>query len=93
MKYLRHLFPQVYFYRITHIQASADNLYSDILPSHGTGNTYGIYKDDATTDNQIEVTAPNRFTSTLWKVDNAETSNWNFDKNIQNQFCIIEYVA
>lgn len=72
--------PEVYFTEATHIQASADNLYSDILPSHGTGNTYGIYKDDATTDNQIEVTAPNRFTSTLWKVDNAETSNWNFDK-------------
>lgn len=50
--------PEVYFTEATHIQASADNLYSDILPSHGTGNTYGIYKDDATTDNQIEVTAP-----------------------------------
>ena len=42
--------PEVYFTEATHIQASADNLYSDILPSHGTGNTYGIYKDDATTD-------------------------------------------
>ena len=60
--------PEVYFTEATHIQASADNLYADILPSHGTGNTYGIYKDDATTDNQIEVTAPNRFTCTLWKV-------------------------
>ena len=48
--------PEVYFTEATHIQASADNLYSDILPSHGTGNTYGIYKDDATTENQIEVT-------------------------------------
>ena len=38
--------PEVYFTEATHIQASADNLYSDILPSHGTGNTYGIYKDD-----------------------------------------------
>ena len=53
--------PEVYFTEATHIQASADNLYSDILPSHGTGNTYGIYKDDATTDNQIEVTAPKSF--------------------------------
>ena len=35
--------PEVYFTEATHIQASADNLYSDILPSHGTGNTYGIY--------------------------------------------------
>ena len=34
--------PEVYFTEATHIQASADNLYSDILPSHGTGNTYGI---------------------------------------------------
>lgn len=80
--------PEVYFTEATHIQASADNLYSDILPSHGTGNTYGIYKDDATTDNQIEVTAPNRFTSTLWKVDNAETSNWNFDKIYKINFVL-----
>lgn len=28
--------PEVYFTEATHIQASADNLYSDILPSHGT---------------------------------------------------------
>ena len=55
--------PEVYFTEATHIQASADNLYSDILPSHGTGNTYGIYKDDATTDNQIEVTACLLYTS------------------------------
>ena len=80
--------PEVYFTEATHIQASADNLYSDILPSHGTGNTYGIYKDDATTDNQIEVTAPNRFTSTLWKVDNAENSNWNFDKIYKINFVL-----
>ena len=46
------------------------------------------YKDDATTDNQIEVTAPNRFTSTLWKVDNAETSNWNFDKIYKINFVL-----
>jgi len=74
--------PEVYFTEATHIQASADNLYSDILPSHGTGNTYGIYKDDATTDNQIEVTAPNRFTSTLWKVDNAIGTLIKYTKSI-----------
>lgn len=73
--------PEVYFIDASQIQAYADNLYADILPSHGNGNTYGLYKDDATTDNQIEVTAPHRFTSNLWKVDNAETLNWNF-KNI-----------
>ena len=67
--------PEVYFTEATHIQASADNLYSDILPLTEQEIHIGIYKDDATTDNQIEVTAPNRFTSTLWKVDNAETSN------------------
>ena len=80
--------PEVYFTDVTHIQASTDNLYASILPSHGTGNTYGIYKDDATTDNQIEVNAPNRFTSNLWKVDNAETTNWNFNNIYKINFVL-----
>lgn len=80
--------PEVYFTDVTHIQASTDNLYAGILPSHGTGNTYGIYKDDATTDNQIEVNAPKRFTSNLWKVDNAETANWSFSNIYKINFVL-----
>lgn len=80
--------PEVYFTDVTHIQAATDNLYVSILPSHGTGNTYGIYKDDATTDNQIEINAPNRFTSNLWKVANTETTNWNFNNIYKINFVL-----
>ena len=89
MKLPGHLFPQKYILQRQPIFKPLQIiLYSDILPSHGTGNTYGIYKDDATTDNQIEVTAPNRLLPPCGKVDNAETNNWNFDKIYKINFVL-----
>ena len=79
--------PEVYFTNASQILAYTDNLYG-ILPSHGTGNTYGIYGSDATTDNQIEATAPNRFTSDFWKVPNTESDNWNFDNIYKINFVL-----
>lgn len=71
--------PEVYFGDASQILAYVDSRYG-VLPSHGTGNTYGIYGMDATTDNQIAATAPDRFTSDFWKVPNTESDNWNFDE-------------
>lgn len=71
--------PEVYFGDASQVLAYVDSRYG-VLPSHGTGNTYGIYGADATTDNQIAVTAPDRFTSDFWKVPNTESDNWNFDE-------------
>ena len=71
--------PEVYFGDASQVLAYVDSRYG-VLPSHGTGNTYGIYGMDATTDNQIAATAPDRFTSDFWKVPNTESDNWNFDE-------------
>lgn len=71
--------PEVYFTESSQLKAYIDALYADVLPSHGTGNTYGIYGKDAGTDNQIYTTAENRYTENLWKVPNEESTNWNFE--------------
>ncbi|WP_374048864.1 RagB/SusD family nutrient uptake outer membrane protein [uncultured Bacteroides sp.] len=71
--------PEIYFTEVSQIQSYADNLYTSILPSHGTGWTYGVHEKDAGTDNQVSVIAQDRFTTDLWKVPNTESSNWKFD--------------
>jgi len=72
--------PETYFSDASQLRAYCDALYSDILPSHGTGNTYGIFKEDAGTDNQVEQNVHNRYTDDLWKVPNKEDSNWLFTR-------------
>ena len=69
--------PETYFIDATQLQAYADKLYADILPSHGTGNTYGIYAIDTNTDNQVGVNVSDRWADGRWKVPNSD-SNWNF---------------
>lgn len=71
--------PEVYFTDASQLQAYADGLYTSILPSHRYNNTYGIFGEDKGTDNQIGVTAENRYTQDLWKVPNTESSDWNFE--------------
>lgn len=71
--------PEIYFTEVSQIQSYADNLYTSILPSHGTGWTYGVHEKDAGTDNQVSAVAQDRFTTDLWKVPNTESSNWRFD--------------
>lgn len=68
--------PETYFTEVSQLKAYVDNYYW-ILPSHGTGNTMGIYGQDKDTDNQVYVTANNRFTKNLWKVSNND-SEWTF---------------
>ncbi|NDV84384.1 RagB/SusD family nutrient uptake outer membrane protein [Bacteroides sp. 51] len=70
--------PETYFVNASQMRSYCDALYSDILPSHGTGNTYGIFAQDAGTDNQTGKDVHNRFTSDLWKVPNKEGNNWLF---------------
>ncbi len=71
--------PETYFTEVSHLQAYCDGLYSTILPSHGTGNTYGIYAEDVDTDNQTGMEANKRYTEDLWKVPNSEKNDWVFD--------------
>lgn len=56
----------------------ANNLYSDILPSHGNWS-YGIFGNDNNTDNQTGVSAHDRYTLDRWKVSQTESDNWKFE--------------
>ena len=72
--------PETYLTDASQMRAYCDGLYSDILPSHGTGNTYGIFKEDAGTDNQTAQNVHERYTEDLWKVPNKESSDWLFTR-------------
>lgn len=72
--------PETYFTNASQLRAYCDAVYSDILPSHGTGNTYGIFKEDAGTDNQVAQNVHSRYTNDLWKVPNKENSDWLFTR-------------
>lgn len=69
--------PEVYFSDASQLMAYTDQMYERILPSSG-GNSYGIFAQDAGTDNQVGRTAPDRFFPGQWKVpDNS--GNWSFE--------------
>ncbi len=70
--------PQRYFNSSTQLKAYCDEIYTSILPSHVTNNTYGIFGEDGGTDNQISRVANVRYSQDLWKVPNSESTNWNF---------------
>lgn len=70
------LSPESYYTDVAHLQASADNLYTSILPSN-SGGSYGIYASDQGTDNQIGVSAPGAFDKGEWKVP-LNSGSWSF---------------
>lgn len=80
--------PERYFMEASQLQAYADKYYADILPSHD--GYYGMYDNDAGTDNQIGSTAPNSFAKNLWLVPNSD-SEWSFS-NIYNINTFFSYV-
>ena len=61
--------PEQYFTDASHLQAYADKLYSDILPSHGKG--MGLFSDAGTED---------RYGTGYWRVPNEDDDNWNFSR-------------
>lgn len=77
--------PDNYFTDASQLQNYANRLYSEtdkekaILPSHINQYSYGIFGEDAGTDNQIGVTADDRYTADRWKVDQTEDKKWNFE--------------
>ncbi len=70
--------PELYFSEASQLQAYADKLYPDILPSHSNWS-YGIFGEDNNTDNQVGVDAHDRYTSNRWKVPHSEKDNWKFE--------------
>ena len=68
--------PDIYFTDHTHLLAYTDRMYAAILPN-SAGNSYGIYANDQGTDNQIGMTAQDRFYEGQWKVPHSG-GDWNF---------------
>jgi hypothetical protein len=69
--------PDVYFTDASHLQAYADDMYPRILPGN-SANSYGVYANDAGTDNQITRTAHDRYFEGQWKVSQSG-GNWSFE--------------
>lgn len=75
--------PEVYLTDESHLEAYANGLYTNILPSHGNWS-YGTFGEDRHTDNQAATTYDNRFVPGQWRTAQTESgsgSNWYF-KNI-----------
>lgn len=71
--------PESYFTEASQLQAYVDENYSSILPSV-KNNSYGIYGEDAGTDNQLDIT-PNSdlYENGHWKVPQKDADNWDFE--------------
>ncbi len=69
--------PEIYFTDASQLESYANQMYADILPSHGNWS-YGTFEYDNNTDNQAGSVASTRFADGLWKVPNSEGSNWKF---------------
>ncbi|MCD8202920.1 MAG: RagB/SusD family nutrient uptake outer membrane protein [Prevotella sp.] len=81
--------PEVYFSSEAQLLAYLDDEYPNILPTYDNW-TYGVFGADKGTDNQIEVNAASRFTTTQWKVDESESSNWNFERVYRMNYFLTE---
>lgn len=71
--------PEKYYSSDSQLEAILMDLYPNILPSHSNWS-YGIFGDDNGTDNQVGVTANNRYTTDRWLVPNSESNNWAFNR-------------
>lgn len=71
--------PEKYYSSASQLDAILMDLYPHILSSHSNWS-YGIYGNDNGTDNQVGVTAHNRYTTDRWLVPNSESNNWSFNR-------------
>ena len=67
----------VYFTSSSQLEAYANGLYTNILPSHGNWS-YGTFGTDENTDNQAYVTYDNKYAPGQWKTSNTD-DNWDFE--------------
>lgn len=74
--------PEDYYQSEDQLQAVANKLYADILPSH-SNYSYGTFGTDNNTDNQTGFSANAKYTTGQWKVglDNGSWA-WNNIRNI-----------
>ena len=81
--------PETYYSTAAQLEANLDDEYPNILPSFGQWS-YGIFGEDKGTDNQIEVTANDRYTADRWKVPHSESDNWTFERIYRVNFFLSE---
>lgn len=70
--------PEKYLNSADQLAAYANNLYADILPSHGN-YSYGMFGGDSQTDNQTGRSYAGKYVKGNWKVP-LNGGNWAFDK-------------
>ncbi len=75
------LSPDGFYNEVAKAQAAANQLYDNILPSHG-GWDYGYYGGDAETDNQADWWPDNKYGTGLYQVG-ATNGNWSWT-NVRN---------
>lgn len=82
--------PESYFFEESQLQAYVDQNYNSILP-FVKSNSYGIYGNDAGTDNQLDIT-PNAdlFERGYWKVSQRDNGDWNFENIYRCNFFFSE---
>lgn len=79
-----YIVPEDYYKTEEQVQACANQFYTSVLPSHGSG--YGLYGGDADTDNQADQNADNKYATGQWKTS-MNNSNWSWStiRNINYQ--------
>ena len=77
------IFSDAYFSDASHLEAYANNLYVDFLPSHTSSADYGLHGKDKDTDNQAARGANNRYTLDRWMVSQQNTSDGYYFDNIR----------
>lgn len=81
--------PETYYSTAAQLEANLNDEYPNVLPSHSNWS-YGLFGEDKGTDNQIEVTANDRYTTDRWKVPHSETDNWKFERIYRINFFLSE---
>lgn len=81
--------PETYYSTAAQLEANLNDEYPNVLPSHNNWS-YGLFGEDKGTDNQIEVTANDRYTADRWKVPHSETDNWKFERIYRINFFLSE---
>lgn len=71
--------PEDYYSTEAQLEAIIMDEYPNTLPGHDNWS-YGFFGKDNDTDNQIGITANNRYTKTLWTVPNKDDSKWGFKR-------------
>ena len=83
--------PENYYSTEAQIRAVVLDEYPNTLPSHGNWS-YGLFNGDGSTDNQIYVTADNKYTPDLWLVANTH-GTWSFTRIYYINFMLSNALA